>query len=418
MPGWTRILALLLPLAAWGAEPSQDPKKLYAARLKEIDAKDAQAWVALADDCERWLLLDKRKEALRKALGLDPDHAEARTRLDERCLMGKWMDADAADAQEAKAMQTKGLAFYGTDWIPTKDAAEAREKDRKEQGWLLETRLDTAHLRIYSDMPLEHTLRLGALMENTLGAYLRFHPPGFVKEGKLEALAAKPITAYCCWTKARFLEVASPFWKAAGGGPMHPDMNGFYSSKDRMLFLFRHEQDASLEFLRVTAAHEFFHGLDHVLAKVPSLTNPRWVHEGRACHFGWSVQGRQVLPGHIDFADQEAYPDLLAQALKDLPLSTLIGIDKAGFNTQSHYIVAWALVHFLAHGEHGRHAERFREFLAGVPDGKVTPEDFARTFGDPKALEPAFKTYALKTLIPAAQASRQSKRRSGASKRP
>ena len=39
---------------------------------------------------------------------------------------GEWLPSGDADAKEIEAMQAKGLVFYGTKWLPAKEADKLR----------------------------------------------------------------------------------------------------------------------------------------------------------------------------------------------------------------------------------------------------------------------------------------------------
>ena len=402
------LLGLCLPLAVLAAGKAPvDRARRYEERLKAVKQEDPGSWIALADFCEQWTLLDKREEALEKAVSLDPGCAAARVRLDQRLLDGEWLSADRADAAEAQALEAEGKVFYGAAWIDAEEAGKQRALDRKEIGWDAGFRIDTPRLRIYTDAPLGVGRRLAAILENEIETYRRFHPKGFCPEKSLADLASRKLKVFLCWDPQTFRKVAGPVWIANGGRSMSPDIGGFYDPKTRVLYVSHNPEDASLRLLTLTAVHELFHGLDDVLGGITPAKIPRWLVEGRACHFGWAVRGRQVLPGHVQFAELEAYPDVIEQMGRTARLGDLVRMDKNAFGASpANYIASWALTHFLFHAEEGRHAEGFRRFLSGLPAGKGSKRDLDQAVGDLAKLEAPFRAYVLDVLVPAAQASR------------
>lgn len=400
-------LILLATLSLLGAaKESPTALKGYQERLKAIDRKSAADWIGVADFCEAEGLLEKRREALRKAVAIEPDHAEARARLDEKRWKGKWIPADQTDDAEAK--ESAGKMFYGSAWQAEPEMVAAREADRAETGWPHVLRIDTPHLRVFSDAPWPLTRRIADLLENEVGTYRRFHPPAFCPEERLKALESAPLRVFLLGTPRSFAEVASKVRKVG------PDLGGFYAEGSRTLYLGRTGNDAKGTFLEVTAAHEMLHALDHVLSGLTDQSLPGWLIEGRACHFGWAVRGRHVMPGTIRFAEIEAYPEKLESCVAGFKLAGLIEMPRGRFR-QEEYALGWALVHFLYHGDEGRHAEAFRNYLLkatekGNPEPGSLPQ-FTEILGDPSGMEAAYRTYVMKTLAPEGKASRAAKAR-------
>ena len=189
-------LAVLLPslLLAPGAGAADlpDPAAEYAARASKLaESKDPKAWLKLADYAEERLLWDGRLEALRKAVAVAPENAEAHARLDERKWKGSWVPFEEADKAETEEMQGKGLVFYGAKWVPSKEADTLREADAKACGWDCKIRVDTPHFALYGARSLPFTRRISALLENDLIAYQRVY--GSIWKPQIPA---KPIKVY------------------------------------------------------------------------------------------------------------------------------------------------------------------------------------------------------------------------------
>ena len=147
--------------------------------------------------------------------------------------------------------------------------------------------------------------------------------------------------------------------------------------------------------------HWMLHEATHQLnTEVAGLTLPKWANEGLAAYFGTSrLQGRVLLPGRID---PDTYPvwklgglglsgslDQDVRRGRIIPLRALItGVDAPPFerHLNLYYVEYWSLVHFLLHGEGGRHAAAFKRML--LEGG--TPQAFERAFGPPERLELAW----------------------------
>ncbi len=400
------ILSILLaPLA--GAAELPDPAAEYAARAAKLaESKDPKAWLKLADFAEEKLLWEKRLESLKKAVEASPENAEAHARLDERKGKDAWVPAEEADAHEAEEMQAKGLVYYGAKWIPAKEAAALREADRKACGWNCEVRIDTPHFVLYGGRTLALARRLAALLENDLAAYQRFYKGVWTPQP-----LAKPIKVYLFGDLDTYLKKL----KIDLGQPV-TGFTGLYSAVTKVCYLgFASDYKPGLdpdayieEQTARVAAHEMVHAFDDLISRAYTASPNRldWVLEGRADHFGLSVLGRQVLPGHAQLlvvgGSSEDTAAVLKKVLSAPALADLLAMNTARFNgagVREHYVTAWAWTHFLFHAEGGKYAAGFRKFLSGCPKQDSAAE-FEKAVGRISVLEPAFKAYAENVLLP------------------
>ena len=389
------------------AKPRADPAKEYAERAGKLAArKDPEGWLSLADFCEDHLLLDKRLEALRKAIAQDPDNAAAHARLDEAKSGKAWLPVDEAEAREAKEQQAKGLVFYGTQWVQPQQAEQSREEDRKAQGWPVELRIDTPHIALYSGCPLDFSRRMAGLLENEVGAYQRLYgevwrpDPGF-----------KAVKVYLFPDRESYEQVA----RSQAPSVPSSQLAGFYASPPQILFVAMQKvaarsMPALQHFVMATAAHEMSHALDNLMSGC-SLGEPLWMQEGRADYFGYARMGRQVIPGAARFAAGLNNDQFLGDLERNAPASDLQGLLDMpqgvfmGTDVLTHYTLSWAFVHFLFHGEGGSHVAAFRAYLAGVTqDG--SRDEFEKVVGKVEELEPGYRRYASEEHLPRAKAQR------------
>lgn len=147
--------------------------------------------------------------------------------------------------------------------------------------------------------------------------------------------------------------------------------------------------------------HWMLHEATHQLnTEVAGFTLAKWANEGLAAYFGTSrLRDGVLLPGRID---PDTYPvwklgglDLSGSLDRDvrrgriIPLRALItGVDAPPFerNLNLYYVEYWSLVHFLLHGNGGRHAAAFKRMLA---EG-ATIDAFEHAFGPPERIELAW----------------------------
>ncbi len=393
MPSGRLILLLALSPLLLGAgkpgPPPLDPEAEYGQRAARLGETDPKGWVALADFCEERGLWERQAEALRKVLALEPDHKEARARLDEACFSGEWLPAEEAEAREAEAMQGMGLLLYGTTWIPAKEADRLREADRKAVRWDVETRIDTPHLVLYSSRPLAFTRRLAALLENEVGAYRRLYG----RVWKMDP-GAKPIRIYLFGDRATFERVGGP----VHGGHLSDYVGGFYDANaTKILYVGMIRGAEGNETMAASiAVHELLHGLDYLLSRSVVKGTPKWIQEGRAEHFGQAIQGRRVQPGTLSRFARGRFRTVFGGGMPEIPIATLV--DGACGFTEAHYAASQAFVHFLFHGDGGRHAAGFRAFLSGLP-AKASRAEFEKAVGKLPALEPAFRRHDQEVLL-------------------
>jgi TonB family protein len=164
------------------------------------------------------------------------------------------------------------------------------------------------------------------------------------------------------------------------------------------------------------AIHESIHMLNYERVYPAGVRPSRWFEEGLANYFGYSQITSQLRidPGDIRRSGTITVGKVsvqfdprteLLEHLKlsrdegPLPLHTLIeaGPDDpiwSGGRAARAYGAAWTLVHFLIHGDHGRHAGAFRQYAGREARGEGGPAAFSELLGpDLNALEAAWHAY-------------------------
>lgn len=152
--------------------------------------------------------------------------------------------------------------------------------------------------------------------------------------------------------------------------------------------------------------HEMVHALDEQALKGLAL-RPKWVEEGRAEYLGHGTWLRGIVPGAVMLEKTDGRGQALGDAILKVSLAELLDTDRETFYGEKmkfYYPLSWALVHFLLHGEDGRHAEAFRAFVCDTERG-WSRDVFEARVAKLAEIEPGFKTYVRELFLPLVRAS-------------
>jgi len=157
-------------------------------------------------------------------------------------------------------------------------------------------------------------------------------------------------------------------------------------------------EDSWNHFERV-AKHEAFHQFAYSRFQHGI---PQWLNEGIAEYFESSTYiNGALIPGQVS----KSTADLLRQDIRlnrCIPFLDLLKMNGrewlqnlANGDAALQYRQSWAMVHFLIHGENGRHAAKFNQYLLMIARGKNPDEAFAEAFGtsDLASFESAWAKY-------------------------
>jgi hypothetical protein len=203
-------------------------------------------------------------------------------------------------------------------------------------------------------------------------------------------------------------------WERERGTPPAPNLLGEYIPESRILAFPCDEAAGHLPI--PVAVHESIHMLDYERVYGPGVTPSRWFEEGLASYFGFSqiTSGLRIDPGNIRRSGTIVVGKVnvqfdprtelrehlrLSRELGPVPLNDLIaarGDDPfwAGGHSARAYGAAWTLVHFLIHGDRGKHDDAFRRYAAREATGEGGPDAFRELLGpDLGALESAWHAY-------------------------
>ncbi len=251
------------------------------------------------------------------------------------------------------------------------------------------------HVAVESDLPAPAIRQVVAVLEEAVTAYRELYA------GVWDLSAEAPVV------KVRLIGNPEEFKRIvteAQGAESGPGTQGRYLHKSRTLYINAGRGDALTPAALSTAVHEFSHALDHLWAGQERPQGcPFWSFEGRSDYLGYSVLKGRLVPGAAAFSRDT--PEVLEKTLAyPLTLKELVDMKGKAFydpkHVNSHYVLSWAFVHFLFHGDGGIHAEGFRKYLKGFPDGfqRVRLE---AAVGNLDNLDAPFRAYLRDTLMPA-----------------
>lgn len=160
-----------------------------------------------------------------------------------------------------------------------------------------------------------------------------------------------------------------------------------------------------------TIFHEYIHFL--INNQIGRVNVPPWFNEGLAEYYELTeIDGKKrVVLGNYD----EKYIPLL-QRNKLIPFETFINTDYYSLYRQNKdgavlfYAQAWALMHYLMHGNSGARGPQLNKFIKLISEGEKTDESFHKAFQtDYAALETELKKYIERKSFPVSIASFDSK---------
>jgi hypothetical protein len=127
--------------------------------------------------------------------------------------------------------------------------------------------------------------------------------------------------------------------------------------------------------------HEGFH---QFAAATIHAELPPWVNEGLAEYFGEALfTGDSYIPGFINPGRLEIVKEEITKG-QWKPFATMTTMTLTEWNHQmgaANYNQAWAMVHFLAHGEDGKYQKAFTAYINQMNRGATPAAAWANVFG-------------------------------------
>lgn len=375
--------AAVVGIATWFWVQSDSAwERTQEIRSKLSDAKrdDVRSWLALAD----WF--SQRKDPIsqefcyRSILRLDPDHADARAKLGYAKIDGAWVSSIDRLLVDTAKKKSEGLMLFGDEWVNTNE--ELLRNERKKVGWDFDLKIRSAHWVIYTDASEEVALRVLKVAEATFEAFV---------EDMIGTLPIKPapkaMRIFLFKDRERYQKEARlpTAWA-----------EGYYNSSRAACFCYydaRNDKNPTHWIV-----HEAVHQLMFELISEPAdVTN--WLSEGYACYFGTSkLVGGELKLGQVDPDTYPAWWRSRYAPEKFMTLSDLLDVVGPNLDRQRDpnpfYLQSWLFVHYLLHGEDGKHRKAFRSFLVQAVQGKSRTPTFEKIVGRLADLEAGYLKYA------------------------
>ncbi|MBS3820186.1 MAG: DUF1570 domain-containing protein [Planctomycetes bacterium] len=142
--------------------------------------------------------------------------------------------------------------------------------------------------------------------------------------------------------------------------------------------------------------HEGFHQVAHRVIARPGVALPLWVNEGLAEYFGEALwTGTRLVPGAIDAGGPYSKVPVRGgragrirrRLAEDVfrPLDELMDMTaqqwRDDHDATSNYDQVYAVVHYLIHGDGGRHHQAFARYVNDVARGRPNLATFKKHFG-------------------------------------
>lgn len=126
-----------------------------------------------------------------------------------------------------------------------------------------------------------------------------------------------------------------------------------------------------------------FHEYTHVLVKLKFGSVPLWLNEGMAAYF----ESLRFRDSHFRLGEWRREYEQTLRERGFVPLQVLVEVDEDSpdYNQQDRlqrfYAQSWLLVHYLLHGEQGRHRKGLELFLELLRDAVPHQQAFEQAFG-------------------------------------
>lgn len=248
-----------------------------------------------------------------------------------------------------------------------------------------ERRFRSAEYDITTDLPEEQARFVADHMDAVAREYAR-------RFGAYAKRNNEPLRLYVFATRERYAAfLAEREINSLGSGGM------FYrrgSDSGLISYLGNRPMESMLETLR----HE---GLHQALYQRIGDTVPTWLNEGMAEWFGYAMASRRGFAMGLTDPGAVARLQTAAEAGTLVPLSELLTMTGAEWNTRvnsgaagAQYDQAWSVVHFLAYADNGRYQNLLDKLIRSFWMGLNADQAIKAVFGDDlEPMDAAWKAY-------------------------
>jgi hypothetical protein len=136
---------------------------------------------------------------------------------------------------------------------------------------------------------------------------------------------------------------------------------------------------------------------------------PAWLDEGLAEYMGWCMGGANGHTAFVPGAIATRHFKVHAEARTPYDMARVLTFNSGDFTATSlsdlKYAEAYTLVHFLLHGDGGKHKQGFLDFVRGAYKGQSSSTHFRDALGGhERELQEAWVAYVKRTVAGGAPA--------------
>jgi len=332
----------------------EDPRKWVEEQRAKLDLKDVPGRHMLMDIARDYAMFKTMRELAEEILALDPSHREAHRHLNHTLHKGKWITAEAAEADGLLKFDytfPPGYRFPKKDRLlfPLYLKKKGHRLHVKHQDWKNPWVLKRKPLTIRSNCTREKVDRFA----NTFREFAQY----------VTDFLGLPLKSNYEINIFRSKEEYHTVGRAPRG------TGGYYAPYARQLFFYDDPRD-QISTYRVLF-HEGTHMIVHLTAKNKAFHFPICINEGLAEYFAaarWDYYNERYTFGHPLNDRIRHFKGLLARD-RAKPVQSLVLSDRRGFGA-AEYAQAWALITYLSDAQVGNSPKRLGLFLKRVKDGK------------------------------------------------
>ena len=205
---------------------------------------------------------------------------------------------------------------------------------------------------------------------------------GAVYANRLAALSAQKSD----WKLPFYLFARQEDYLAAGG---MPGTVGVFQGERLLAITGEHTTQASWHVIQHEAFHHFLHA---------SLGGDirAWINEGMAEYYGESLDTGDALVSGLVPMERVQQIRRVIRENGYRPLGELLAMSQRQWNNpilEENYDQAWSMVHFLTHGDGGRHLAGMLKYLQESARGMNPESCFRKDVGDAADIEAAWREY-------------------------
>ena len=231
----------------------------------------------------------------------------------------------------------------------------------------------TNHWELRTDLPVDDVLQVGKLLDSCFEVYRTYL-------SNLPQIRNEKLEAWVFSNRKDYIENVQS--QIRGDSGVVARTGGMFINLGEGKQILAVDASGNWKGFEETAKHEAFHQFQYSRFR---STIPPWLSEGLAEYFSHSAYiNGEIIPGQPTKKDIA----LLKRAIQNNSVTPFIDFMKMNKqewgqrmkSSSLQYSQAWSMVHFLVHGEEGRHASEMDHFLKLIQGGMYHEEAFVKAF--------------------------------------